>query len=109
MATMVDQLSLRLDPALPRLPASLQPMLAVPTAEPFDSPDFLFEPTWGGRRALAFVDAGAHASEPDRADRPTLRMLDEAGLDLVQRAPELADIRERIAAESAVIDGELVV
>ena len=55
---MRDQLSLRLEPdvpVLPNLPATLRPMLPRPLAEPFDSDAHLFEPSWGGLRALAFV------------------------------------------------------
>ena len=56
---MSDQLSLRLDAALPNPPATLRPMLARSLPEPFDSPDHLFEPSWGGRRALAIVGPAA--------------------------------------------------
>lgn len=107
---MVDQLSLRLDPDLPRLPTSLRPMLAVPTAEPFDSPEFLFEPAWGGRRVLAFFDPPSTVLRTDDHWRSAaVRMVDEHGLDLVQRAPELEGVRNHLAAASAVLDGELVV
>ncbi len=95
-----DQLSLSLEAELPRLPASLRPMLARPLLEPFDSPDHLFEPSWAGVRALAFCDA---------ADRGALRLLDSEGTDLASRLPELADLCSRLMATSAVVDGELVV
>ena len=52
---MSDQLTLRLDPALPKLPAGLRPMLARPLPAPFDSAEHLFEPVWGGARALALI------------------------------------------------------
>src|SRR5260221_701256 len=55
---MTDQLSLRLEPSLPRLP-SLRPMLARPLPEPFDSSAHLFEPMWGGARALALIGTAA--------------------------------------------------
>jgi ATP-dependent DNA ligase len=107
---MAEQLSLRLDPALPRLPASLRPMLAVATAEPFDSPEFLFEPTWGGRRVFAFVDVARTGEDAgDRRATTAIRVVDEHGLDYVARAPELADLLRNVSATSAVIDGELVV
>jgi ATP-dependent DNA ligase len=107
---MAEQLSLRLDPALPRLPVSLKPMLAVATAEPFDSPDFLFEPTWGGRRVFVFMDAAGtrDLSGDQRAQNP-IRVVDEHGLDYAASVPELADLLGNLAAASAVIDGELVV
>lgn len=97
---MTDQLSLRFEPGLPRLPTDLRPMLAQPAAEPFNSAAHLFEPSWGGERALAFI-------EP--ADGAPFRLLDSAGRDLAALLPELADLPSRILARSAVIDGELVV
>jgi ATP-dependent DNA ligase len=98
---MAEQLSLRLEPALPR-PGDVAPMWPTPCPTPFDSPDFLFEPTWGGHRALAFVGP---------ADRPgdgESRLVDPNGLELVPRLPELAGLAVRLAARSAVLDGELV-
>lgn len=99
---MVDQLSLRLEPILPRLPAELRPMLPRPAAGPFDSADHLFEPNWGGRRALAFLEP--HEARPRR-----LRLLDEDGRDLAPLLPELDQLPGRISRSSAVLDGELVV
>jgi ATP-dependent DNA ligase len=99
---MVDQLSLRLEPILPRLPAELRPMLPRPAAGPFDSADHLFEPNWGGRRALAFLER-----REVRGRR--LRLLDEDGRDLGALLPELDQLPNRISRASAVLDGELVV
>jgi bifunctional non-homologous end joining protein LigD len=98
--TMTDQLSLRFEPALPRLPTDLRPMLAQSAAEPFDSAKHLFEPSWGGERALAFIET---------ADGAPFRLMDEDGKDLAALLPELADLPSRVMARSAVIDGELVV
>lgn len=99
---MVEQLSLRLEPALPR-PGDLAPMWPVPCAEPFDSSDHLFEPAWGGHRVLAYVDPG---------DSPTgggLRLVDGGGLDVAGILPELAGLAARVGARSAVLDAELAV
>lgn len=102
-AGMPDQLSMNLDARLPRLPASLLPMLARTVLEPFDSSAHLFEPNWGGVRALAFV-------EDDGSGRPMLdRLLDEQGRNLSGLIPELAGIAALVAAESVVLDGEIVV
>jgi len=100
---MTDQLSLRLEPALPNLPGTLRPMLARPGAEPFDSADHLFEPAWGGRRALAFIGPAERAGSGD------VTFLGEDGEPLGAVPPELAGLGVRVAARSAVLDGELVV
>ncbi len=103
---MGDQLSLRLPADVPRLPASIPPMLPQPAEQPFDSPTHLFEPRWGGERALAFLEPGAGSGEDLGSD---VRIVDAAGRDLAPRLPELHDLRSRIDALSAVLDGELVV
>ena len=55
---MADQLSLRLEAdQLPDLP-DLRPMLPRPLPAPFDSDEHLFEPWWGGERALVVDRAG---------------------------------------------------
>jgi bifunctional non-homologous end joining protein LigD len=97
-----EQLSLRLDPALPA-PGVVAPMWPVPRPDPFDSPDHLFEPTWGGHRVLVFVGP---AELPGAGD---VRLVDPTGLDLAPRLPELGGLAVRVAARSAVLDGELVV
>jgi bifunctional non-homologous end joining protein LigD len=99
---MTDQLSLRLETGLPRLPATLRPMLAQPASGPFDSTDHLFEPSWGGLRALVFVGP---ASAPGQGD---VRIVDIDGTDLAAALPELAGLAVRVDARSAVLDGELV-
>ena len=63
---MTDQLSLRFEPGLPRLPTDLRPMLAQTATEPFDSAKHLFEPSWGGERALAFIEIGRRRPVPAR-------------------------------------------
>ena len=103
---MRDQLSLRLEPdipTLPNLPATLKPMLARPLAEPFDSTDHLFEPSWGGLRAIAFIGPA------DAAGTGDVRLIDSNGRDLAAALPELAGLAVRVNARSAVLDGELVV
>jgi ATP-dependent DNA ligase len=103
---MTDQLSLRLEPdlpTLPNLPTTLRPMLARPLPEPFDSPDHLFEPSWGGVRALAFVGPA------DLPGAGEVRIVDADGIDRSAALPELAGLAVRVDARSAVLDGELVV
>ena len=103
---MRDQLSLRLEPdvaTLPNLPATLRPMLPRPLAEPFDSTAHLFEPSWGGMRALAFIGPAEIAGSGD------VRLFDGEGRDVAPTLSELAGLAVRVDARSAVLDGELVV
>ena len=103
--TMRDQLSLRLEPdvpVLPNLPATLRPMLPRPLAEPFDSDAHLFEPSWGGLRALAFIGPAEVAGGGRRA----VRRRRGRTLAACRSWPGLA---VRVDARSAVLDGELVV
>ena len=104
-ATMTDQLSLRLEPERPVLPAlpELRPMLPRPLAEPFDSDEHLFQPWWGGRRALVYVGPGEFPGAG------VVRIADEDGGDLTRQLRELAGLAVRVDARSAVLDGELVV
>lgn len=99
---MSDQLSLRLRADLPNLPAGLRPMQATLVNEPFDDPDALFEPWWGGVRALALVGPAAVAGRGDVA------FTGEDG-EPIPTLPELAGLAARLEARSAVLDGELVV
>ncbi|MEA2609268.1 MAG: bifunctional non-ous end joining protein LigD [Chloroflexota bacterium] len=100
---MADQLSLRLEAdQLPDLP-DLRPMLPRPLPEPFDSDQHLFEPWWGGERALIMVGPA------EMAGMGGVRVIDANGRDLTSLLPELAGLAVRLAARSAILDGELVV
>lgn len=101
---MADQLSLSLD-AVDRLPdvPDLRPMLPRPLPEAFDSERHLFEPWWGGSRALVSIGP---AATPGAGD---VRVVDAEGVDRTAALPELAGTGVRVAARSAVLDGELVV
>jgi ATP-dependent DNA ligase len=97
-----DQLTMRLDPALPRLPSGLRPMLARPLPAPFDSSAHLFEPIWGGARALALIGPAAVAGTGD------VQLVAEDGTS--GSAPlDLAGLAARVQARSAALDGEIVV
>ncbi len=102
---MRDQLSLRLEPeiaTLPNLPDGLRPMLPRPADEPFDSAAHLFEPSWGGLRALAFVGPA------ESAGGGAVRIVDGRARDIGASLPELAGMAVRLDARSAILDGELV-
>lgn len=100
---MPDQLSFRLETdLLPDLP-DLRPMEPRLLPEPFDSDEHLFEPWWGGVRAFAYI--GPAMQPGDGA----VRIVDAAGTDLSAALPELAGMAVRVAARSAILDGELVV
>ena len=99
---MTDQLSLRLEAALPNLPTSLRPMLARPLPDAFDSPNHLFEPMWGGVRALALIGPSEAQGSGD------VTFVDEDGIPFEDTPPDLAGLAVRVAARSAVLDGEIV-
>jgi bifunctional non-homologous end joining protein LigD len=100
---MTDQLSLRLETDLPNLPDGVRPMLPRPLPAAFDSPEHLFEPTWGGLRALAFIGPSVLPGGG------AVRLLDGDGRDVAGQLAELAGLAVRVDARSAVLDGELVV
>ena len=100
---MADQLSLRLEAdQLPDLP-DLRPMLPRPLPAPFDSDEHLFEPWWGGERALVLIGPA------DAAGGGEVRIRAADGRDLSALLPELSGLAVRVAARSAILDGELVV
>jgi bifunctional non-homologous end joining protein LigD len=102
---MADQLTLPLDATADRLPdrPELRPMLARPLPDAFDSAQHLFEPWWGGTRALVAIGPA------DRAGSGQVRIVDADGIDRTSALPELAGTAVRVAARSAILDGELVV
>jgi bifunctional non-homologous end joining protein LigD len=79
-----------------RLPQVIQPMLAVSTAEPFNSPAHIFEVLWTGVRALAFVE------------RSSVRLQDRFGRDVTHRFPELGGLAARLRDGGVVLDGAIV-
>jgi hypothetical protein len=75
-------------------------MWPTPRADAFDSPDFLFEPSWGGHRALAFVEPA------DAAGGGEVRLVDPAGHELVGRLPELAGLAVRLGTPRGQVTSE---
>jgi bifunctional non-homologous end joining protein LigD len=78
------------------MPSRIDPMLATLADEPFDNPDWLFEPKWDGYRVICFING------------PNARFESRNRIDLGERFPQLAGARDAVLAETAVIDGELV-
>ncbi|MFI5199256.1 MAG: hypothetical protein ACHQXL_02660 [Candidatus Limnocylindrales bacterium] len=103
---MADQLSLSLEPTPIGWPATVQAMGAQPADEPFDDPDTLFEPWWGGERALAYTGRDPEAEAG--SESLDLRVLSLDGEILTQLLPEIAELPERIGRRSAILDGTLV-
>lgn len=83
-------------PAVAVVVDALLPMLAERAAEPFDSPNWVYELHWGGVRALAVIRDGA------------VQLRGQNGVDLTASYPELAGLPGRVRAHSAVLDGEIV-
>src|SRR5512146_415383 len=100
---MAEQLSLRLEAdQLPDLP-ELRPMLPRPLPAPFDSDQHLFEPWWGGERALVLIGPA------DVEGSGEVRVIGATGRDVSAALPELSGLAVRVAARCAILDGELVV
>ncbi len=78
------------------LPRKVQPMLAH-IAEPFDDEDWAFEVKWDGLRAIATCQV------------QSLTIESRGGNSLLKKFPEFQELRARVAAESFVLDGEIVV
>ena len=74
----------------------LQPMLATLVEEPFDDPDWIFEPKWDGIRAIGTCSVDETMLLSRRAN------------DITTTYPELAKLHERLVCFDAIIDGEIV-
>src|SRR5258708_162270 len=79
------------------LDRKIDPMLAITADEPFDSPQFTYEPKWDGVRTLAFVDGGE------------VRLQTRNLLDCTKQYPEAHGAAEALTgAYQAILDGEIV-
>lgn len=77
-------------------PPRLDPMLATPIDEPFDDPDWVFEPRWVGVRTLAVCGEETRlVSSPDQEH-------------ITAAYPELHRLHDRVVALEAILDGEIV-
>src|SRR5438105_4147784 len=77
--------------------SKIVPMLASAADEPFDSPDFTYEPKWDGARTIAFVEGGE------------VRLQTRNRLDCTKQYPEATQAAEALTgAYHAILDGEIV-
>jgi bifunctional non-homologous end joining protein LigD len=75
---------------------NVQPMLASPTDQPFDHPDWIFEVKWDGYRAIAEIKDGR------------VRLYSRNMLSFDQRYSPVVSSLQRLGHD-AVLDGEIVV
>ena len=79
------------------LPFPVPPMKATLGTLPTEDDGWAYEVKWDGYRTLAFVDEGA------------VRLQSSNRYDVTAKYPELQALAGAVAAERAILDGELVV
>jgi len=79
------------------MPTAITPMLATSIDKPFDNAHWLFEIKWDGYRAVSFIEDGK------------VRLVSRNHNDLTAQFSELRLLPEHVKAETAVLDGEVVV
>jgi bifunctional non-homologous end joining protein LigD len=77
------------------MPSAIAPMKAALTAVPPRGDEWLFEIKWDGVRAICFVD------------RESVRLVSRTGHSCEKQYPELSVISHYIAADQAILDGEI--
>jgi len=80
----------------PAQPPPMKPMLAEPGHDPFDDPEWTFEPKFDGVRTLAYVSTDG------------TMLVSRTGRDQTASYPELANLATYVNAINAVLDGEIV-
>ena len=79
------------------MPSKIEPMLATLIDAPFSDPHWLFEIKWDGVRTLAWLRDGH------------VKLQSRRGNDVTSHYPEMADLAKSLAAQNAIVDGEIVV
>jgi len=79
------------------MPAALEPMLASLVEKAPRGEEWLYEVKWDGIRAIAFLDGGE------------VRITSRSGLRCERQYPELAVMPHQLAAQTAILDGEIAV
>ncbi len=80
----------------PAPPPTFAPMMAEAGGKPFDDPAWAFEPKLDGVRSLVYLEMNS------------VRLVSRTGKDQTDKYPEFGRIFERVTAENAVLDGEIV-
>ena len=79
------------------MPAALEPMLATLVDKPPRGEAWLYEVKWDGIRAIAFLE------------REEVRITSRSGLRCERQYPELGVMPHQVAAQTAILDGEIAV
>jgi bifunctional non-homologous end joining protein LigD len=79
------------------MPAVIEPMMAQISDRVPKGGDWLFEVKWDGVRAIAFIE------------NETVRLQSRTGNRCERQYPELSAIPHQIAAENAILDGEIAI
>jgi len=79
------------------MPAAITPMKAILAETPPHGDDWLIEVKWDGVRAICFID------------RESIRLVSRTGHRCDSQYPELSVIPHYVAAEQAILDGEIAV
>jgi bifunctional non-homologous end joining protein LigD len=79
------------------LPQFVEPMAATSVKEPFDSPDWIFEPKLDGYRAITVIDSTGKA-----------RLWSRNHLPLEPKFPTIQDAVNELKLRSTILDGEIV-
>src|SRR5258708_28649194 len=79
------------------LPQFVPPMAAAPVKEPFDSPDWIFEPKLDGYRAITVIDSTGKA-----------RLWSRNRLPLEPKFPTIHEAINELNLRSTILDGEIV-
>ncbi len=80
------------------MPGKLTPMLATLATTLPEGPEWAYEVKWDGVRALCFLE--------DKNKK--MRLVSRNGLEMERQYPELAALRDLVAAKDAILDGEIV-
>jgi bifunctional non-homologous end joining protein LigD len=79
------------------MPAAIEPMLATLVDKPPRGEEWLYEVKWDGVRAIAYLD------------HEEVRITSRSGLRCERQYPELAIVPHQVAAQQAILDGEIAV